>query len=111
MSENRLHCLKVNNSTVRQNLIQSRRTRLQRPIFPGFLNHNRKLAHHLRFILMKISCHGGTRMKGKARRSENQMGDRFYWLCWAAIAGVIIYLSLRFAGVVWGAGPSAGESA
>ena len=39
-------------------------------------------------------------MKGKARRSGNQMSDWLYWLCWAVIAGVITYLALRFAGVV-----------
>lgn len=39
-------------------------------------------------------------MKGKARKRETQMGDWLYWLCWAVITGVVVYLALRFAGVM-----------
>jgi len=39
-------------------------------------------------------------MKTKARRSGTETDGWLYRLCWAIIAGVIIYLVLRLAGVV-----------
>ena len=39
-------------------------------------------------------------MEAKARRKGTATDDRLYWLCRAVIAGLVIYVPLRYAGVV-----------